>query len=122
MLFSFYEPRKNTPYLALIGDPWGVSSGLLREKIPQDIANTLYDNLQIIWFKHEYSFKQVHEHWKPWAFTMTALTPVVLPEIVVMITYCAASDDTAGTVTTFGLDERNFWDKFHTNYMMPILR
>ena len=53
MPFSVYEPRKDSLNLALMGEPWGVSYELFGEKIRQDIASTLYDNLQTIWFKHE---------------------------------------------------------------------
>ena len=106
-LWSNYEPTRDTPYLALTGEPWGVFSVFFGEKIPRDIGSTLYnDTLQLFGLRHNWELKQVHENWKPRAVTILTSAPVVPPEVVVMITHGASSDDKAGSRKTPGLESR----------------
>ena len=42
-----YELTKDTPYLALTGELWGVLSEFFGEKIPRDIESALYSFLAV---------------------------------------------------------------------------
>ena len=99
-LWSDYKSTIDTPWLALTGEPWGAFSKFFGEQIPQENASTLHnDSLrELVYNMNKYStcarrlkFESCH---------MQTLAPVAAPEIVVLTTHGAASDDKACSMTT----------------------
>ena len=99
-LWSDYESTIDTPWLALTGEPRGAFSEFFGKQIPQENMGTLHkDSLrELVYIMNKYStcarrleFESCH---------MQTLAPVAAPEVVVLTTHGAASDDKACSMTT----------------------
>ena len=99
-LWFDYKSAIDTPWLALTGEPWGAFSEFFGEQISQENASTLHnDSLrELVYNMNKYltcarrlTFESCH---------MQTLAPVAAPEIVVLTTHGATSDDKACSMTT----------------------
>ena len=99
-LWSDNKSTIDTPWLALTGEPWGAFSEFFGEQIPQENGSTLHnDSLrELVYNMNKYSTCAGRLKFE--SCLMQTLAPVAAPEIVVLTTHGAASDDKACFITT----------------------